>query len=491
VATERQPLGRILLDRFLAWLRPAVFLGHNPLTLAGAVLTTSSAIVLIWFWIFEFVRGGAVPPYAGIVLFLILPGLFILGLLLMPAGAIWRRRKLAARGELPSVYPKIDFHQPILRRAAVLVGALTFVNVVIVGGASYRGIEYMDSVQFCGQTCHAVMQPEYTAYLGSPHSRVACVDCHIGPGAPWFVRSKISGTRQLFAVTFKTYDRPIPSPVENLRPARETCEHCHWPQKFEGEKLVVRKHFSDDEKNTPLTNVLLLKIGGRRPGGSTGIHGHHIATPERINYISTDAHRQVIPVVNYTDADGKTIAFVSTEVKTTPEQLARGEHRTMDCMDCHNRPTHTFQMPAKAVDDAMAAGAISTDLPWIKKKAVEVLKNDYPSREVATQQIERALDDYYRVQYPAVYQGHRALVVSAVDAVQKIYLRNVFPQMRIAWGTYPNNIGHDDFLGCFRCHDGNHKSTDGRVIPDDCDTCHSLLAQEESNPKVLADLGIQ
>ena len=120
-------------------------------------------------------------------------------------------------------YPKIDLRSPYLRRALLLVGLLTFVNFAIMGAASYKGVEYMDSAQFCGQTCHTVMSPEFTAYVNSPHSRVACVECHIGPGAPWFVKAKISGVRQVFAVTLKTYSRPIPSPVHELRPARDTC----------------------------------------------------------------------------------------------------------------------------------------------------------------------------------------------------------------------------------------------------------------------------
>jgi len=477
-------------DRFLRWMRPAVFLGHNGVTLAGAVLTTSSAIILIGFWIVDLFQGRRIPPYAGIILFLVLPGIFVAGLALMPAGVWMRRRSLAARGKLPDVYPKIDLRQPVLRRALVLVVVLSGVNALLLGAATYRGVEYMDSTQFCGQTCHTVMQPEFRAYQASPHARVACVDCHIGSGAPWFVRAKISGVRQVFAVTLKTYSRPIPSPVENLRPARETCEQCHWPQKFGGEKLVVRTHFAEDEKNSRKVSVLLLKIGGRRANGSSGIHGHHIDARERIDYVSTDRRRQVIPVVRVTGTDGKTAEYASSEVKATPEQLAAGEHRAMDCMDCHNRPTHIFQLPATAVDEAMAAGAISPDLPFVKKQAVAALKKEYASHSVAAEEIARTLTEFYRAQYPATYQAHRALVESAVESVQGIYERNIFTAMKIGWGTYPNNIGHEDFLGCFRCHDGNHSTKDGRAITQDCDACHTVLAQEEENPKILTDLGI-
>jgi len=480
-----------LRERLALWVRPAVYLGHNSLTLLGAVLTTGAAFTMLGFWLLELTSERPFHPYTGIVIFLILPGVFVLGLLLMPLGAWWRRRRLLARGELPDIYPKIDFQEPMLRRGATLVMVMTFFNVSILGTASYRGVEYMDSVQFCGQTCHTVMAPEFSAYQDSPHSRVACVECHIGPGAPWFVRSKLSGARQVLAVTFKTYSTPIPSPVRELRPARETCEQCHWPQKFHGDKFLVRTKYSDDEANTPLTTVLVLKVGGRTWEGSVGIHGRHLDTVERISYVAIDGRRQVIPVVNYLDDDGKAVQFVSEDVKATPEQLAKGEHRQMDCMDCHNRPTHAFQMPERAVDQAMAEGRISLQLPYIKKKAVEALRAEYADREAARQQIAAALTDFYRSSYPDTYKDHRALVEAAVTQVQAIYLRNIFPQMKVTWGTYPNNIGHEDFLGCFRCHDGSHTSKDGRTITQDCFACHTILAMEESNPQVLSDLGLR
>jgi hypothetical protein len=478
-------------ERIAPWIRPAVYLSHNATTLTGAVLTTSAGIILVSFWVFEIFVGGQLGPYAGIVLFLVLPGVFVLGLALMPLGVWWRQRKLRARGEVPREYPRIDFSEPTLRRGIALFSVLTFFNVVIVGTASYRGVEHMDSVQFCGETCHSVMAPEFAAYQDSPHSRVHCVECHIGPGAPWFVRSKLSGVRQVFAVNFKTYSRPIPSPVKELRPARETCEQCHWPQKFHGDKFLVRTKYSDDEKNTPLTTVLVLKVGGRTWQGSVGIHGRHLDSVERISYISIDARRQVIPRVTYTGDDGKSVEYVSSDVQTTAEQLAKGEHRRMDCMDCHNRPTHAFQLPERAVDKAMSEGRISAELPYIKKKAVEVLRAEYPDRRTATQRIADVLTEFYRSSYPESYSKHRALIEAAITQVQAIYLRNVFPEMKVTWGTYANNIGHEDFPGCFRCHDGSHSSADGRVISADCTACHTILAMEDPNPKVLSELGLK
>ena len=472
-------------------VRMAMFLGLNPVSVTGAVLTTSSAITLLAFWIYLIVQAKPIHPYLAILFFLILPVFFVLGLLLIPLGAWLRRRKLRQRGELPSEYPAIDLRSSTLRRALAVIAFLTLVNFSILGTASYKGVEYMDSAQFCGQTCHTVMQPEFTAYVNSPHSRLSCVECHIGPGAPWFVKAKISGLRQVVAVSMKTYETPIPSPVHDLRPARDTCEHCHWPQKFTGDKFLVRTKYASDEKNTPSTSVLLLKIGGRTTGGEVGIHGRHLGDKERIEYVSTDGRRQVIPSVKYVGDDGKVVEYVSTEVKTTPEQLAAGEHRQMDCVDCHNRPTHAFEMPERAVDNAITEGRISRDLPFIKREAIAALKANYPDRDTASRQIPEKIAAFYKDKYPDAYRDHRSAVEAAGAAVQAIYLRNIFPEMKVTWGTHPNNIGHDDFLGCFRCHDGNHKSADGKVIANDCDTCHQVLALEEENPKVLADLGLK
>jgi hypothetical protein len=478
-------------DTIRTWARFLYFLGQNPVTLTGAVLTTSSAGTLIAFWVYDFLLPGPPHPYIGILIFLILPGVFVFGLLLIPIGIVLRRHALLKRGELLDVYPAVDLRQPLVRRGLLSVTIFTAVNILIFGTASYRGVAYMDSSQFCGQTCHTVMEPEFTAYQGSPHAHVECVECHIGPGAGWFVRSKLSGVRQVFAVSFHTYPTPIHAPVKFLRPARETCEQCHWPQRFTGDKFLVKTTYKDDEKNTPLTTAIVMKIGGRTWQGSVGIHGKHLADGSQIRYISIDDQRQVIPVVSYTDAQGKTAEYVSTDIKATRQQLDAGEHRAMDCIDCHNRPTHAFELPESAVNKQMAAGFISPELPFIRKKAVEALKAEYPDREAAKRQIIEGLTTFYRTSYASLYNSRRSLVQQSAESVANIYLRNIFPAMKMNWGVHPNNLGHNDFPGCFRCHDGSHTSAGGQTIPNDCTTCHNLLAVEEENPKVLTDLGLK
>jgi len=472
--------------KFFKWLSPLVHLSSNPLSRMGVVLVTAAGV--FWIWLLPtMLRGDIRHPYLGMLTFLALPAVFISGLILIPVGIILRRRRESRRGVLPAAFPPLDFQNIELRRLMIFVGVITAVNVMIGGQLTYSGMNYMDSVTFCGQTCHTVMTPEFTAYEGSPHSRVECVQCHIGPGASWFVRSKLSGTYQVFAVTFHTYPRPIPTPVHNLRPARETCEACHWPQKFVGDRLKIIPKYADDETNTLTKSVLLLHIGGG--GGGPGIHSAHLGTGITIRY-GSDESRQNIGWVEYQNTSvGRTTLFLGADTK--PGSVNRAAGRVMDCIDCHNRPTHTYQLPERAMDQAMAAGEISASLPFVKKKGLEILKQDYASREQAGARIPAALAQYYQQSYPNFYAQHGPEIAQAGKALVGIYGRNVFAPMRVTWGTYPNNIGHMDFPGCFRCHDDQHASADGsRKIPQDCNTCHNLLAMDEANPKILSDLGL-
>lgn len=463
--------------------RPAIYLlSHNLISRVGVVITTTAAVTLIIAYGFQ-AFGYASNPYAGILIFLILPAFFVLGLFLIPIGILRQFRQERRLGTLPVEYPRVDFAHREVRRTALFVAAMTAINIPIFAVASYRGTVHMESVQFCGETCHKVMEPEFTAHQRSPHSRVACVECHIGPGAPWFVRSKLSGSYQVVATTFNLYPRPIPTPIANLRPALETCEQCHWPEKFTGDRFVVKTKFSDDEKNTPLKTVLLMHIGGVSPNREfVGIHGRHLGVA---TYIAADEQRQVISWVSYENEDGTVTEYASTENPPTPELLAHGERRLMDCMDCHNRPTHAFDLPEDAVDRAMAGGRIHPELPYGRKLSVELLKRNYPSKLAAQTQLPESFREFYRKNYFPVYNAQRAQIEQAATAVLEIYNRNIFPQMNITWGTYPNNIGHANFPGCFRCHDGSHVSSDEKVINQDCNSCHTLLAMEESDPEIL------
>jgi nitrate/TMAO reductase-like tetraheme cytochrome c subunit len=471
--------------RIRALIRPAVYLSQNAISRTGVVVATTAGLMLIF--AFALLLFGFQPnPYAGIIIFLILPPIFAVGLILIPIGIYRDFRKLKRLGSLPATYPTVDFSSQGVRRTATFIAVMTAINIPIFAFATYSGTVFMESTKFCGQTCHSVMDPEYTAYQRSPHARVACVECHIGPGAPWFVRSKLSGSYQVLAVTFNLYPRPIPTPIHNLRPARETCEQCHWPERFSGDKLVIKTKYGDDEKNSVTKSVLLVHIGGRNMDTKLiGIHGRHLGL---VTYIASDDKRQQIPWVSHLNDDGSVSEYASTDTPPKPDLVAHGERRTMDCMDCHNRPTHTFEMPENAINREMAAGRINPDLPFIHKEAVELLKVNYPSRIAAETQIPDALREFYRKNYFAVYNSRRAAIEEAAKGIVYVYQGNVFPEMNITWGSYPNNLGHTDFPGCFRCHDGSHKSKEGKEITQDCNACHSLLAMDEPDPKVLHEL---
>lgn len=372
----------------------------------------------------------------------------------------------------------------------------TIVNFLVVATASYRGASYMDSPQFCGKSCH-VMTPEYTAYQISPHSHVACVECHIGSGAEAYFSAKVNGTKQLLEVSLHplaplapriipNYPEPIPSPVSNLRPARYTCEACHTPNRFEGDKLLVKSEFADDEKNTETQTVLILHLGGVDSlSHYIGIHGVHLG---HIEYIATDPSRTTIPWVQRTNPDGTKSTYVASALNGAKPQ---GELRVMDCIDCHNRAAHTFVTAEDAINQAMAGGTISPDLPWVHKEGLALLKTTYATQAQAGVQIPQQLEAFYRQTSPAVLTANPDQVKAAGEELVTLYDQNVFPFMKVTWGTHPNHIGHMSYPGCFRCHDGDHATKDAKSITQDCSACHNLLAVEEAKPKVLSDLGIQ
>jgi len=353
---------------------------------------------------------------------------------------------------------------------------------------SYRAYEFTESVLFCGKTCHSIMQPEYTAYQESPHAKVRCVQCHIGPGASWFVKSKLSGAYQVYATLVDKYPRPIPVPIENLRPARETCEQCHWPAKFFGEAERDFYHYLPDEKNSLWKIRMLVKIGGGNPdaGEVGGIHWH-MAIANKIEYIASDHGRQVIPWIRLTDRQGKVTIYQSTDSPPKPEQIAAATPRVMDCIDCHNRPTHIYHSPVDAVDLALYAGRIDPSIPEIKEQTVWALTKKYASRSEASRGISETLEAAYRSKYPKYAGANAARIAQAVAETQRIYAENFFPAMKVEWSVYPDNLGHWDFPGCDRCHDGDHKSADGKTIPQACDTCHTIIAQGPAG-KLESDL---
>lgn len=385
------------------WLAPIAYLTQNKLSLAGVVVATSAAI----FWFF-LLPAGDTNPYLGLLTFGLLPAILFAGLVLIPIG-LWRQRR-SGKSAMP--------RDP--RRVLAFLGAVTLVNLGIASQTAFRATGYMDSVEFCGKTCHSVMKPEFTAYHYSSHSGVECVKCHVGSGAEGYFKAKLNGLHQLISIATEKYHRPIPTPIRNLPGADETCESCHSRGVLTSRKdrLHVIPHFEENEANSPKYSVLLMKV--------SAIHRSHLSSK-------------------------------------------RQELAGTSCLTCHNRPAHTFELPENAVDEAIAAGEIDRGLPFARKNAVAALRGARTAAEA-------------RVAFLRPYKEGKAEPASNV--VHAIFERNVFPEMNIGWGSYPNHLGHQDEKGgCFRCHDGQ-KATQ------DCGGCHSLIAMEESNPEVLKALGL-
>ena len=437
---------------------------RNPISLIGAAITTALAIV--FFALLALELGGQLHnPYAGLLLFVALPAGIAFGLLLIPIG-IWRQHRRVAAGLGDPDWPVIDMRLPRTRSVVLGVAMLTFVNVLIVSLAAFGAVHHMESAEFCGATCHTSMEPEWKAFQVSPHAEVTCVACHVGPGAGALVQSKMAGTRQLWHVI--TNNVPTPVSAHEMRPARETCQTCHWAEKMHGDTLKVVKEYADDEAGSETVTTLQLHVGGGRAdlGAGSGIHWH-MNIDNKIEFIATGDDRQTIPWVKFTDRTGKVKEY--TVEGTKPEDLAGGERRTMDCIDCHNRPAHTFEpSPERAVDTAIAGGYLPRTLPFARREAVAALKDEYASGEDARRGIDARLRKAF-----ASHASDPALP-RTISAVQEIYGRNVFPAMKVTWGTYPNNIGHTFANGCFRCHDDSHKASDGSVIKQDCESCHAM-----------------
>jgi hypothetical protein len=462
--------------------KPAWFvLTRHWLSLLGVALLATALIS----WLFvlpQQVRGHVDNPYVGILVFLVLPAIFFTGLALVPIGVYLSKRQISGKLAEESFDRKTA-----LRRIAWFFGATTLLNILIGTQVSYRAVKYMETPQFCGATCHT-MNPELAAYQNSPHSRVECVECHVAPGAAGWINSKASGVRQLIETVLKTAPKPIPSALESNRlvPARETCENCHWPQKFGGVRLRVFSKYADDEANTRSETVLLMLVGGNR---ISGIHGAHFGPGVHIRFAAADAKRQTIPWIEYRNKEkGEVRHFVTPEAP--PDSATALSQFDMECVDCHNRPTHTFDLPERAMDKALALGEITVGLPYIKKKSVELLKANYATGGEAAAKLPPALAAFYQQNYPDLYAARSQDIQQAGQAVLAIYNRNVFPDLKVTWGTYPNNLGHTDFPGCFRCHDGSHATADGNAITQDCNACHEPLAMEEASPEILKTLGI-
>jgi hypothetical protein len=437
---------------------PTLF--RNWISFLGVVVAIGALFSFLLLFVMDALSKFA-NPYVSILTYMVVPGFLIGGLTLFFAGA-WLERRRRAKGGLPTSL-RLDLNQPRDRRAFVtfLVSAVVFLLLSALG--SYNAFNFTESVTFCGETCHKVMEPEKVTHDHGPHARVACVEC-----VSWFVKSKISGSYQLYSVAFNKYSRPIGTPIKNLRPSRDTCEECHWPQQFVGNLDRTFDYFQSDASNSPYSIRLLLKIGGSDPtrGPVGGIHWHNLPG-NKVEYVATDDARQKIPWVRITDATGKVTVF---KTKNFTNDVAKMDVRRMDCMDCHNRPSHRYLSPERAVNQAISLKKIDPSIPWIKTNALYVLTRKYEHAD----QAKAAIAETLNTRYP-----NDTRVAQAIPVLQQIYADNFFPEMKASWATYPDNVGHMIWPGCFRCHDGQHKTEDRTqtIKANDCNTCHTILAQ--------------
>ena len=455
---------------------------RNYVSFVGSVIMFTSLACILLLFLIDLTQRSE-NPYFGIVTYMLLPAVMIFGVIIIIAGMILerRRRRRSPASEI-SAYPKIDFNDQRQRRVAAVLLCATFLFVSMSAFGSYKAYQYTESVAFCGQTCHSVMNPEFTAFQVAPHAQIRCVDCHVGSGAQWYARSKLAGTRQLFALVRGSYSRPIPTPVHNLRPADETCGHCHWSEKFHGTKLKTFNHYAYDEQNSLRQLQMLIKVGGGSPktGVAAGIHWH-MNLDNEVTYISNEEQRQVIPWIRVKDRQGNVTEYYDRSRPLTADQIANASKRRMDCVDCHNRPAHIYLPPDRAVDEALASGKLDASLPYLKRQSVEVLSRQYNTTAEAVSAISSQLDQFYRTNYAEVYSTKNAAIKSAVAELQRLFQTYTFPEMKTDWQTHPDNIGHFYFTGCFRCHDGEHVSNNGKVIRNDCNICHTVLA-DSTNP---------
>jgi len=454
---------------------------YNPMSLLGLALCGFGLGMMIIFSVIDaFVGGGT--PYLGLIIFLILPPFFLIGIILIPWGAVRFRKRLDQRGSGSVPHLVLDLGRAGHRKAFVLFMLLTFVSICVIGTLSYHGYHYTESTEFCG-SCHSVMEPQVSTHQTSPHARVKCATCHVGSGASWYVKSKLSGLYQVYSTMADKYPRPIPTPISNLRPARDICERCHWPEVFIDNKMVTRNYYLTDEENTPGAITLMMIIGGQPEyGTASGIHWH---IANEVSFIATDEAKNEIPWVSVDYGAGETEVFQSAYNPLSEEEIATMTKHTMDCMDCHNRPAHIFGSPAELMNTLLFTRKVSPDLPSIRRIGAEALAGEYETVADARKGIARTIHTAYEGQTFSAEQ-ERA-VLNAIDAVAEAYQLNFFPTMKTRWDAHASNIGHKTSPGCYRCHDGYHENEMGQPIRKDCNLCHIIVSQGDQREDSLYD----
>lgn len=451
--------------------RPFLAQFNNWISASGAVIAMGSLFAFLLLFALDLMTPEG-SPYLGILTFIVAPAFLFLGLFLILAGWLFDKWYLKRTGHISSFMRfSLDFGNPVERRKFVIFGAGASVFLFLTALGSYRTYHVTESNEFCGEVCHKVMEPEYTTYKQSPHARVSCVECHIGEGAKWYVKAKVDGLYQVYATLADIFPRPVPTPIESLRPAQDTCEKCHWPQVFTGNLDRMAERYMTDSDNSPFTTRLIMKVGGgdSRMGNVEGIHWHTDPT-NKVEYIALDEHRQDIPWVRLRRGENQEETIFMRDGFDDMEELENHEIRTMDCIDCHNRPAHVMLSPNDAIDRAFTLNRLDRSYPDLKYNAVDLLSAGYETTEEAHEAIREGLI--------AEYEDLDG-VEDAIAEVIQIYDTNFFPYMKADWSVYPNNIGHKNWPGCFRCHGGEHYNVETKepMAATGCNSCHTIIAQ--------------
>jgi len=454
---------------------------RHRLTAIGGALVIAGIFLFLILLLYD-ITSSTENPYRSLISFVAAPSIVMFGLLIFSIRVIIQIRRTRKRGEKVRFTFSIDTADPRYMKNFWIFIGLTSVLVFVIAYGGTRAYEATETISFCGETCHEVMEPQFVTYHNSAHAKVSCADCHIGPGASFWVRSKIDGMRQVYSSTFNKFSRPIETPVANLRPAQETCEECHWPQHFYGDKLLTRTYYRSDEENSPWTISMRVRIGGGNPnkGKLEGIHWHML-TGSIVEYVAIDHKRQIIPWVRVAHQNGDTVIYTN-EDEESPEIIegVDGNIRSFDCMDCHNRPSHTFYPPAVSVNLAMSIGKIPDDIPYIRSTGLELLNAEYETKDEALEAIENGLWGFYNEDYPEFATERADDLKMTVTELQKIYYDNFFPEMKTDYRVRENNLSHFVNDGCFRCHQESMVNEDGETMANDCETCHVIVAQGPS-----------
>jgi hypothetical protein len=455
---------------------------RNWITIIGSLIAVLNLILIIFLFIISTIFNKS-ETNLGLFIYIILPGFLLLGLIMIPVGMLFARKRIRKTAESEKYkLPVVDLNDPRHRNAFVIFTIVTIIILFLSTYGSFEAYHLTESVQFCGTLCHKVMEPEYTAYQNSPHSNVTCVECHVGSGASWYVKSKLSGLHQVYAVLTKTYPTPIETPLHDLRPARETCEKCHWPQKFYSRTLQANRYFLTDSLNSEWDVMLQMKIGPeyKGQGFSEGIHWH-INPDVNIEYISENDKREVITYVKYANKKtGQVEIFRNPDTPVSDSLISVSNIRTMDCIDCHNRPTHNYNSPPVYFDKAMLSGNISKNIPFIKKTAMDILRDTFSNKDTALITIRDNILNYYKTEQSSFYVANSESIDKSITAIQHAFSQNTFPAMKVTYDVYPEHIGHLETEGCFRCHNGSFTSENGSKITKDCNLCHTIVGQGKS-----------